>query len=74
MSAHEPLPTQLLFFLMVTALEGHAPAATHLPLQTTDGSLHAQVVGLLGGEGVKPSVHWNAQGLPLTQAGVLWSG
>jgi hypothetical protein len=72
MSVHEPLPTQLRF-LMVATPEGHAPAATHLPLQTTEGALHTHWVGWAGGKAVKPSVHVNPQGFPSMQAGVLCS-
>lgn len=71
-SAHEPLPTQRFFF--EGTLEGHDPAATHWPLQTTEGASQIHVVGLLGGKAVNPSVQLNSQEFPLTQAGVLWSG
>ena len=50
-SVQEPLPTQRLL-RVVTWLEGHAPAATQLPLQTTLGAAQAQVVGLDEGEAV----------------------
>jgi len=72
-SVQDPLPAQLLF-LLTTCPEGHNPAATHLPLQMTDGALHAHVVGLLAGECENPSVHLNAQTLSLVQRGTLWSG
>lgn len=74
MSEHEPLPTQLRFFLLGGWLEGHAPMAWHTPLQTTEGGLHTQVVGLVGGDAVKPSVQEKPQGFSLTQAGVLCVG
>lgn len=70
----EPLPTQLRFLMSPAADEGHAPGATHFPLQTTEGALHAHLVGWAGGEGVNPSVQVNPQGLPSMQAGLLWSG
>lgn len=68
-SEQEPLPIQR--FLRVGLPEGHAPGATHLPLQTTLGEEQAQVVGFDAGEGVKPSMQVNPQGFPLTQAGTL---
>jgi hypothetical protein len=49
-------------------LEGHDPAPTHWPLQTTDGASQTHVVGLLGGEGVSPSVHSNPQRAPAPPA------
>jgi len=73
MSEHEPLPTQLRFFLLGGWLEGHAPAL-HTPLQTTEGGLHTQSVGLVGGDAVKLSVQVKPQGFPLMQAGVLCVG
>jgi hypothetical protein len=69
-SEQAPLPTQLLF-LTVGALEGHAPGATHWPLQTIEGALHTHLVGCCGGKGVNPSSHVNPQGSPLMQAGLL---
>jgi hypothetical protein len=71
-SAQIPLPTQR-FFLPEGASppsepepepepeegepEGHAPTATHWPLQTTEGVWQTQDVGLLDGKGVNPSSH-----------------
>jgi hypothetical protein len=72
-SAQDPLPSQR-FLLADGAYEGHDPASTHWPLQTTEGVWKAQVVGLSAGEGVNPSVHWNPHGFPSIQAGVLSSG
>lgn len=69
-SAQEPLPTQR-FLPTDGCWEGHAPGATHLPLQTTEGALHTHFVGWTRVSGVNPSVHWNAQGFPLTQVGML---
>ena len=75
MSVQDSLPTQLLFLLaLVSTWLGQAPGATHWPLQTTEGALHAHVVGFTGGEAVNPSMHLNPQGFPLVQSGVLWSG
>jgi hypothetical protein len=68
-SAQIPLPIQR-FFLPEGASppepesepeegepEGHAPAATHWPLQTTEGVWQTQDVGLLHGKGVNPFSH-----------------
>jgi hypothetical protein len=44
---------------------GHAPGATHLPLQTTDGGWHMHIHGFSGGWWSNPSVHRNPQGFPL---------
>ena len=75
MSVQDPLPTQLLFFLIVvSAWLGQAPGATHWPLQMTEGALHMHVVGLLVGKDENPSMHVNPQGFEPAQAGVLYSG
>jgi hypothetical protein len=74
-SEHEPLPTQLLFFLLTALAVGHeAPLATHWPLQMIEGDLHLHSDGFPCGKGVNPSVQVNPQGFPSIQAGVLWSG
>ena len=49
-TAQEPLPAQR--FLRVTGTEGHAPGATHWPLQTTLGAVQTHVVGFDEGEAV----------------------
>lgn len=69
-SEQAPLPTQLLF-LTIAALEGHAPAATHWPLQTIEGALHTHLVGCCIGKGMNPSSQVNLQGSPSMQAGLL---
>jgi hypothetical protein len=72
-SAQVPLPIQR-FFFVDGALVGHDPGSTHWPLQTTEDASQTHVVGLSGGEAVKPSVHLNAHGFLSTQTGMLWSG
>jgi hypothetical protein len=64
LSAQEPLPTQR-FLLSRGFWVGHAPGATHLPLQTTDGGWHMHIHGFSGGWWSNPSVHRNPQGFPL---------
>jgi hypothetical protein len=49
-SVQEPLPTQRLWG--VAWLEGHAPRATHWPLQTMLDPAQVHVVGFSGGEAV----------------------
>ena len=71
-SVQEPLPTQR--FVTVGWLEGHAPGATQLPLQTTLGAAQTQSVGFSAGEAVKLFVQVNPHGLLLTHAGLLLTG
>jgi hypothetical protein len=72
LSSHSPLSSQR---LLLRGLElAHDGKLPQIPLQTTIGASHMQVIGLEGGEGVKPSQQVKPQGLLETHAGVLWSG